>query len=255
MKFESKGFLVTGGTRGVGRAIVLAAAAEGANVVFCGRPGSEVAAEQVLAAADPLNARGRVFYLPADVSQELEVERLFDFALQKLPGLHAVVNCAGIIKDRLLIEISLAEWQEVLHTNLRGPFLVSRRAVEEFLAGGEGGRIVYISSIAANGSTGQASYAASKSALISFTRSLAKEYGPRGILCNTIVPGYLDTEMTAAFSAEGRRARELLSPHRRFGRPEEVAEAVLFLASEQASFVNGDALYVSGAVRDVPDLR
>jgi 3-oxoacyl-[acyl-carrier protein] reductase len=254
-RFDGKGFLVTGGTRGLGRAIVVAAAARGASVVFCGRPGSEPSAEKVLADLEQVGAKGKGSFVPADVSREGDVERLFGVAQERLSSLHVVVNCAGIVRDKLLVETSLAEWNEVLATNLRGPFLVSRLAVEEFLAGGERGCIINISSIAANGSTGQASYAASKSALLSLTRSIAKEYGPRGIRCNAVVPGWVESETTARFSSEQRHTRETLSPHRRFARPDEVAEAVLFLASEESSFVNGDALYVSGAVHDVPDLR
>ncbi len=256
-RFEGRGFVVTGGTRGLGRAIVLGAAAEGASVVFCGRAASEGAAAEVVAAADAAaaGAGARVSFVAADVSVEADVERLFDAAVDRLPRLDVLVNNAGILRDRLLIETSLDEWNEVLAVNLRGAFLCARRAIEEILASGAGGRIVNVSSIVAGGATGQAAYAASKAALLSLTRSIAKEYGRRGIACNAVVPGYLETDMVAALSPEARRARELLSPERRFGRPEEVAEAVLFLASADASFVNGDALYVAGAVRDLPDLR
>lgn len=251
-RFEGRGFVVTGGTRGVGRAIVLGAAAEGATVVFCGRPGSERVAEEVVAAAG--EAAPRVSFVAADVSREADVDRLFDEAVGRLPQVDVLVNNAGIARDRLLIETSLDEWNEVLAVNLRGPFLCARRAIDEFLGSG-GGRIVNVSSIIANGSVGQAAYAASKAALISLTRSIAKEYGRRGIACNAVVPGFLETDMVASMTGDARRARERLSPERRFGRPEEAAEAVLFLASSDASFVNGDALYVAGAVRDVPELR
>jgi 3-oxoacyl-[acyl-carrier protein] reductase len=252
-RFAGKGFVVTGGTRGLGRALVLAAAARGAHVVFCGRPGSEAAAEEVVGAAS--GGPGRAFFVPADVASEESVERLFDAAMERLPALDVLVNNAGVRRDRLLVDTSLAEWNDVLGVNLRGAFLATRRAIEEMLAGGAGGRIVNVSSIVANGATGQAAYAASKSALLSFTRSIAKEYGRRGITCNAVVPGYLDTDMTADLTPEARRAREAVSPHRRFGRPAEVVEAILFLASAESSFVNGDALYVAGAVRDLPDLR
>jgi 3-oxoacyl-[acyl-carrier protein] reductase len=138
--------------------------------------------------------------------------------------------------------------------NLRGPFLVCRRAVEEMLGAG-GGRIVNVSSFAAHGLAGQASYAASKSALLALTRSVAKEYGGRGIACNAVVPGFIDTEMVAGLDEAARRARARLSPEGRLGRAEEVAQAILFLASEEAAFVTGDALYVAGAVREVPRLE
>ena len=190
-----------------------------------------------------------------DVSREEDIERLFDFAMEKLDALHVLVNNAGILHDKLLVSTSLEEWNEVMAVNLRGVFLATRRAIEEFMAGGEGGRIVNVSSIAANGSAGQASYSASKAGLLSLTRAVAKEYGRRNIACNAVVPGYLETEMTDSFSDEARRARERLSPHRRFGATDEVIEAILYLASSEASYVTGDALYVAGAVRDVPELR
>ena len=250
--FSGQGFIVTGGTRGLGRAIVLAAAERGAHVVFCARPGAEEMAAKVIADS---GAAGRVLFVAANASIAEEVDRLFDAAMDFLPALTVVVNNAAIVLNKLLIETSLEEWNEVAAVNLRGPFLVSQRAVEEFILGGDGGRIINVSSIAANGSTGQAAYAASKSGLIALTRSVAKEYGKRGILCNAVVPGYLESDMTNSFSAEGRAVREQLSPMRRFGRLAEVVEAVFFLASGEASFVNGDALYVSGTVRDVPDLR
>ncbi len=253
-RFAGRGVIVTGGTRGLGRELVHAFTAGGAAVVFCGRPGSEDAAAEVIRAA-PGDESNRPLFVAADVSQEGDVERLFDLATGHLPSIDILVNNAATSRDQLLIQTSLEDWNAVLAVNLRGPFLTAQRAVEEFLAGGTGGRIVNVGSIAGNGSTGQAAYAASKSALLSLTRSIAKEYGRRGIYANAVVPGYLETEMTASFSEAGRRAREHLSPERRFGRPEEVVETILFLASEEASFVNGDAVYVAGAVRDVPDLR
>ena len=254
-QLDGRGFLVSGGTRGLGRALVLTVAARGGRVVFCGRPGSEDVAQGVLEEAASAGNEGRVFFAAADVSCEEDVERLFDFAVDKIENLHVLVNNAAIIEDQLLISTSLEDWNRVMGVNLRGAFLTSRRAIEEFMAGGEGGRIVNVSSISANGSAGQASYAASKSALLSLTRSIAKEYGRRGILCNAVVPGYLETDMTKAFSADARQARERLSPHLRFGKPAEVVEAILFLASAQSSYVNGDTIHVSGAVQDVPELR
>ena len=240
MRLAGKGAVVTGGTRGIGRATVDAFLAEGAHVVACGR--SELPPD-----AD------RLSWVRADVSREDEVEALFDAALDRLPGLDVVVNNAGVAHDTLLVDLTLADWQRVLDVNLRGPFLVCRRAVDEMLASG-GGRIVNVSSFAAGGLVGEAAYATAKAALLSLTRSIAKEYGSRRIACNAVVPGYVDTDMLAGLSAAAREARARLSPEARFGRPEEVAEAIVFLASDEAAFVTGDALYVAGAVRDVPRL-
>lgn len=253
--FEGRGFVVTGGTRGLGKSIVLAAARLGANVLFCGRPDSSASGDDVLAEAEAAGAKGRVSYIAADVAKESDVDSLFEAAADRLPSLNVVINNAGIRKDRLLVETSLSDWNDVLAVNLRGPFLVSRRAVEELLMNEEGGRIINISSVTARGAVGQASYAASKAALLSLTRCIAKEYGRRKILCNAVVPSYLESEMTAEFQGDARRARENLSPQRRFGRVDEVADSVMFLASEDSSFVNGDALFVSGAIWDFPDFR
>jgi 3-oxoacyl-[acyl-carrier protein] reductase len=194
----------------------------------------------------------RTHFVSADVSREDDVERLFDEAVRHLGGLDVIVNNAGKAHDRLLVETTLEEWNEVLGTNLRGPFLVMRRAVEELLAEGAGGSVVNVASIAAGGIVGQAAYAASKSALISMSRSVAKEYGHRGIRCNVVVPGFFDTEMTASLEPARRRHIEDLSPERRFGSVPELVEAILFLASAEASFITGDELWVSGTVRDIP---
>jgi 3-oxoacyl-[acyl-carrier protein] reductase len=242
-----RGFVVTGGTRGIGRAVVLGAVREGAEVIFCGRDAG--AAAEVEAAAG-----GAAAFVAADVSVEADVERLFDAAAARLPNVDVVVNNAGAAHDALLVDTSLADWRRVLDVNLRGPFLVCRRAVEEMLGGG-GGRIVNVASFAAHGLVGQAAYAAAKAGLLSMTRSLAKEYGRARVAVNAVVPGFIDTEMIAGLSDDARRARARLSPERRLGRAEEVAEAILFLASDDAAFVTGDALYVAGAVREVPRLE
>jgi 3-oxoacyl-[acyl-carrier protein] reductase len=246
-RFDGKGFVITGGTRGIGRAVVLAAAGEGAEVVFCGR--SAAGAAEVEAAAP-----GRVWFVPADVADESDVERLFDFACDRLPAIDVLVNNAGISRDALLVQQTLADWQDVMDVNLRGPFLTCRRAVGEMLTQDDGGRIVNVASFTANGLSGAAAYAASKSALLSLTRSVAKEYGRCGIACNAVVPGFVDTDMTRDYPAAAKQRLAALSPHGRFGTPAEIADAVLFLASAEASFVTGDALYVSGAVHDVPRL-
>jgi 3-oxoacyl-[acyl-carrier protein] reductase len=248
-RFEDQGVIVTGGTRGIGRAVVLGAVTEGARVVFCGRAGSDAAAEVEAAARA---AGGEAWFVPADVSREADVERLFDTALERLPGIDVVVNNAGVTRDALLTQTTLEDWNHVLDVNLRGPFLMCRRAVDEMLTRTEGGRIVNVASFTANGLAGATSYAASKAALLALTRSIAKEYGRRRIACNAVVPGFIDTEMTTRYDPAARAALAKLSPHARFGRADEVADAILFLASHEASFVTGDAVYVAGAVRDVP---
>jgi len=246
-RFEGQGWIVTGGLRGIGRAIVEAAAREGAMVATCGRTPVETLVPVSGAAHQPT-------HFLADVRDEAQVDTLFDSVADVLGGIHVVINNAGVQCNKLLVDMELADWNTVLDTNVQGPFLMCRRAIEHFLSEGNAGSIVNIASFAANGLVGEAAYSASKSALLSLTRSVAKEWGRRGIRCNAVVPGFTDTGMTDMLDADARRARARLSPHNRFARGSEVADAVLFLASEDAAFVTGDALYVAGAVRDVPRL-
>lgn len=245
-RFDGRALLVTGGTRGIGRAVVLAAAAEGARVVLCARPGGERAAREVAGLAGP-GADERLHFVPADVAGEDDVERLFDRAVDWLGGLDVVVSNAGATRDGLLARTTLEAWNRVLAVNLRGAFLVLRRAVRELAARG-GGSIVTVSSVAASGLVGQGPYAAAKAGLLALTRSVAREHAARGIRCNAVVPSFIETGMVAGFDGATRSRRERLSPHARFGTPEEVAQAILFLASSDAALVNGDALYVSGAL-------
>lgn len=247
-RFNGKGLVVTGGTRGIGRAIVLGAVADGARVAFCGRSESASVGAEVEAAARAVGGQAR--FVPADVAVEADIERLFDVAVEWLGEVHVVVNNAGVTRDSLLVQTTLEDWRHVLDVNLRGPFLTCRRAVDEMLP--QGGRIVNVASFTANGLAGAVSYAASKSALLSLTRSVAKEYGRCRIFCNAVVPGFVETDMTTGYPLAAREALAQLSPYGRFGLAEEVAETVLFLASDEASFVTGDAVYVAGAVRDVP---
>jgi 3-oxoacyl-[acyl-carrier protein] reductase len=245
-RLDGQGWVVTGGSRGIGRAVVLAAAARGAQVVCCGRSSA--------APQWPSELPRAPLYLRADVTKEADVEALFDFASDKLAQLHVVVNNAGVRLSKLLVDLTLDEWNEVLATNVQGPFLVCRRAVEELMGQGEGGRLVNVGSFAANGLVGEAAYSASKAALAAMTRSIAKEYGKKGITCNAVVPGFVTTDMTATFDDAARDSRARLSAAARFATAEEVAEAVLFFASSEASFVTGDSLVVAGGVRDVPVL-
>jgi NAD(P)-dependent dehydrogenase (short-subunit alcohol dehydrogenase family) len=230
--FLDQGFVVVDGIEGVGRAVVLQAAQRGASILFSGPPRSEGQATQVLDALSPAAAAERVSFEAADLSLPSEVDRLFDVAYERLPGLHIlVVNLVQqetLFRGMPLIETSLADWNQGLSLYLRRPFLVTQRAVEEFLIGGESGRIVYVVSAPSGDEGSHVSVAAARSALGSFVRSVTKEYGRRGIACNAVV-----VQQTPGTQEVPEQ-------------PDAVAQTVLFLASSEASYVNGEVLEAQG---------
>jgi 3-oxoacyl-[acyl-carrier protein] reductase len=248
---DGKVAVVTGGSRGIGRAIVLGAAARGARVAFCARElGAE--AEAVKAEAEKLAGSGNILAVRADVSTEAGVEALFDATIKAFEKVDIAVNNAGINRDNLLLHLTTETWDEVIACNLTSAFLVSRRAIQEFLAQGEGGRIVSVGSLSENGATSQSGYAASKGGLWGLTRTIAKEYGRSGIYANLVTVGFVETSLSARIPEFAKKYLVDSCPLRRFAQPEEIASAVLFLASGRASFVNGESLHASGGLVDIP---
>jgi len=242
--------VVTGGSRGIGRATVLAAAARGARVAFCSR--DEAGQAEVVEAAVALSASERVLAVRADVSREGDVERLFDAALSAFGEVDAVVSNAGFSREALLVSLTTREWDEVLATNLTGSFLVARRAVRAFVERGRGGRIVFMGSLQQNGAPrGAAAYATSKGGLGGLTRAIAWEYRTRGIRANQVVTGYVDTAMTSHLPETARRLFAERCPQRRLATPEEIASVLLFLASERSRGVNGETVYASGGMMEI----
>lgn len=250
-ELADKVVVVTGGSRGIGRAIVLGAVERGARVAFCARRIDD-AAKEVLEAAAKRGGDGAVIAEAADVTREADVEALFDRSLEAFGRVDVAVNNAAIAMDDLLVRLSVAEWDEVIATNLTGPFLVARRAVQEFLAQGDGGSLVSVGSLSQNGVTSQASYSASKGGLQGLSRSIAKEYGRRGIRANVVVGGYVDTRLSEGIPDRFRRFLLEASPLRRAGDVSEIADAVLYLAGDRASFVNGESIHATGGLSDVP---
>ena len=248
---HDKVLVVTGGSRGIGRGIVLAAARRGARVAFCARSeGAGLAAVRDEAAA--IAGEDRVLAVAADVTREADVEALFDATLDRFGRVDVAVNNAAINRDDLLVRLSVEAWDEVIATNLTGPFLVARRAINEFLAEGEGGRIVSIGSLSQNGATSQASYAASKGGLVGLTRTIAKEYGRRGIYANLVIAGFVQTEISDRMPDFAKQFLVDACPLRRMASADEIASVVLFLASDRASFINGEAIHASGGLVDIP---
>jgi 3-oxoacyl-[acyl-carrier protein] reductase len=240
---ENRVALVTGASGGIGAAIAAMLAAAGADVALHYHRGRERA--EALAANLRRTYRGRHFpVLAADLTDPVQVDRLFDDVQERLAALHILVNGAGINRDRTLAKADLAEWRSVLDLNLTGVALCCRRAATMLP---EGGRIINIASIIGyTGNFGQTNYAAAKAGVVGLTKALAQELARQGVTVNAIAPGFIDTPMTAPMPETARAHWTGRAPLRRFGRPEEVAWAALFLAAPLASYVTGTVVHVNG---------
>jgi len=244
-RLEGKCALVTGASRGIGAAIALRLAAEGASVAV-NYAGSRDAALQVAAAIE--DAGGRAVTLQADVSDPAAATALVEAALSELGALDIVVNNAGITRDGLLVRMSDEDWAAVIATNLTGVFSVTR-AVGKVMMKARSGSIINISSVVGiAGNAGQANYSAAKAGVIGLTKSVARELAPRGVRCNAVAPGFIETDMTAALTAAQRGAILGEIALGRLGSVEDVASAVAFLASDDASYVTGQVLAVDGGM-------
>ena len=245
MDFAGKTAVVTGGSRGLGRAICLELAKGGANVVLC-YAGNEAAAGETVAACEALGAKALA--VRCDVAQADEVKALMDAAVQAFGRIDILVNNAGITRDGLLMMMKEADFDAVINANLKGTFLCMK-AVSRLMMKQRYGRIVNLSSVVGlRGNAGQVNYAASKAGVIGMTKSLAKELASRGVTVNAVAPGFIDTDMTAAMPQAAREATLASIPMGRMGAPEDVAKAVAFLASDQAAYVTGQVLAVDGGM-------
>ena len=244
-------FFVSGGSRGIGSAIVLAAAAAGHDVSFT-YANDEQAAHEVLGKARSLRPDGKFRTDRLDVRQSCEVETVCDRVLEDFEKVDVVIANAGINKNNLAVSMSDEEWNDVIDTNLSGAFFVCRYFLPTFLAH-RFGRFIFISSLGANGVSGQANYAASKAGLLGLSATLAKEYGRKGITSNVISPGAFETDMTQdGMPAASREFWMRFCPAGRFGELSEVADMVLFLASPAAAFINGQDIGINGGLEWAP---
>ncbi len=236
--------VVTGAGRGIGRAIALKFAAEGADIACISRTSEN--AEKV---ANDVRALGRRAWPHAvDVADAAAVNGAAEKILDEAGRVDILVNNAGVTRDGLLMRMSDTDWDTVLNTNLKGAFLFTRAFSRAFLKQ-RAGRIINISSvIGLIGNAGQANYAASKAALLGFTKSIARELGSRGITVNAIAPGFIETDMTAGFNEQLRAELVKRIPLGAMGQPEDIAHAALFLASPQARYLTGQVLTVDGGM-------
>ena len=237
--------VVTGGSRGIGRAVCTALAKQGVNVVVNYCHGEAAAAETVAlckaAGADAVAVQ-------ADVSTAAGCKALFDAAAAAFGRVDILVNNAGITRDKLTMRMSAEDFDDVLSVNLNGAFHTIRALYSDFVRR-RSGRIINITSVSGlMGNPGQANYAASKAGLVGLTKTIAKELAGRGITCNAIAPGFIETDMTAAMN-EGALTKALeLVPMKRMGQPEDIANAVLFLAGDTAAYITGTVLQVDGGL-------
>ncbi|MBO5239734.1 MAG: 3-oxoacyl-[acyl-carrier-protein] reductase [Lachnospiraceae bacterium] len=245
MKLENKTAIVTGGSRGIGRAICIALAKEGANIVTCYAKGA-AAAEETVAMCKEYGVQAVA--IQADVAVKEDVENLFAEALKITGTVEILVNNAGITRDGLVMRMSDDDFNQVIDTNLRGAFYCMR-AASKLMMKKRYGRIVTISSVVGvMGNAGQVNYAASKAGVIGMTKSLAKELGSRNVTANAVAPGFITTDMTDSLpeAVKEQMAKEI--PLARMGQPEDVANAVVFLVSDQASYITGQVLHVDGGM-------
>ena len=245
MQLQNKIALVTGGTRGIGKAIVVALADAGAAVAFTYRSSKE-SADAIVA---ELNAKGkRAAGYQSDAADFNQAGEIVQKVIQEFGRLDILVNNAGITKDGLLMRMSESDWDAVIATNLKSVFSFTKAACRQMM-GQQAGKIINISSIVGiTGNAGQANYASSKAGVIGFTKSIAKELASRNIQANVVAPGFIETDMTGKLNEKQKEAILAMIPLKRIAKPEEVAGVVRFLASPDADYITGQVLCVDGGM-------
>jgi len=244
MIFKDKVALVTGGAQGIGKAICMRLAKEGADIAVV-----DINLDTAQATAKEIESLGRKsIALKVNVSNFTESEKMVEDAVASLGGLHILVNNAGITRDKLLLRMTEDEWDAVINVNLKSAFNCTKAAVK-VMSKNRYGRIVNIASIVGlMGNAGQANYSASKAGMIGLTKTVAREFASRNITSNAVAPGFIDTAMTQAMPEAARAALISQIPLSRLGTPDDVADGVVFLASDAASYITGHVLSINGGM-------
>jgi 3-oxoacyl-[acyl-carrier protein] reductase len=244
LKLAGKVALVTGAAQGIGKAVALLLARNGADIVI-----SDINLEKAEEAANEIKSIGRkALAVKGDVANWNDVERMVEVILEKFAKIDILVNNAGITRDKLILRMTEEDWDAVLDVNLKGTFHCTK-AVVRHMAKQRSGKIVNIASVVGEmGNAGQANYSASKAGVIGLTKTIAREFAQRGININAIAPGYIETPMTEVLPEKAKEELKKLIPMERLGKPEDVAEAVLFLVSEESNYITGQVLNVNGGI-------
>ncbi|MBS3907317.1 MAG: 3-oxoacyl-[acyl-carrier-protein] reductase [Syntrophaceae bacterium] len=244
MELSGKVVLVTGAAQGIGKAIALLLAKNGADVVV-----SDINLEKAQETAHEIQGMGRrSFAIKVNVADLKDVERMVEAIVEQFGRIDILVNNAGITRDRLILRMTEEDWDAVLDVNLKGTFNCTKAAIRH-MSKQKCGKIVSIASVSGEmGNPGQANYAASKAGVIGFTKTIAREFAGRGINVNAIAPGYIQTPMTDAVPEKAKEELKRMIPMERLGQPEDVAQAALFLVSENSSYITGQVLNVNGGI-------
>ncbi|MEY8302911.1 3-oxoacyl-[acyl-carrier-protein] reductase [Anaerosalibacter bizertensis] len=245
MILKEKNALVTGGSRGIGRATAIELSKEGANVIITYNSNEEKAKE-VIKEIEKNGVKGLA--IKADVSSEEDVKSMMKTIKSQFDSIDVLVNNAGVTKDNLLIRMKSEDWDKVINTNLKGVYLCTKAVVRGMMKKRHG-KIVNIASVVGiSGNAGQGNYSASKAGVIGFTKSIAKELGSRGINVNGVAPGFVETDMTEVLSEDIKEQSLKLIPLNRFAKPEDIANVVVFLCSEKANYITGQIINVDGGM-------
>lgn len=245
MNLKGKNAIVTGGSRGIGKAIALELARNGANVIINYTSNKE-AAEKTAKEIEEYGVKALAIH--CDVRDADAIKKMIELIEEYFDTIDILVNNAGITRDNLLLRMKEEEWQQVMDVNLKGVFLCTKAVIRKMIKQRQG-KIINISSVVGvTGNVGQANYSASKAGVIGFTKSIAKEVSAKGINVNAIAPGFIDTDMTAVLSEDTKYNMLNNIPLKRFGKPEDVANLVVFLSSNKSDYITGEVIHVDGGM-------